>query len=603
MPADTIRAQLKGLHSSWCRDTNITIKTTDELKVYLERTKNYVVEFHEHKFKEMFDGEVYHFRFFYRNPWDWLLDLVSDPTLANNIVWYPSRNTLSSTEINNASATSFGTGTNGGICSILPVVAGIPHCVLLLLAWLDKGRVSSHTNMHPIIFRSLSLPSAIWNGSGNGGRELGGFMVQVQDRKDPDNRSQSAKILFAKFKRDIYHRVLQVIFVETMKQQASGGKCVPCGDAVDRVLFPRIPILSLDGEEACTCAATRSSLADFPCPCCLVHQDQLHNFFSTTLEFLLRTTVTMKAIYEQAQSECFKGAAEDLLQCHGLHSTENTFWSLEGSDPYEAISYDTLHADDTGKWGKHLWPLLQDTLPSQHFSPESMSKVPRWPGLKHFANVTTKDINDGQSWLDIEKMTSSSARMLTRKSMGNSARYFFHCPQNFVLTALEKLNKKYNKSFDYPKQHALWHSTPDICAKGPHSIYCTWIKEGFHQETREIYRPTPTSSLQMTSLDAIREAMAHVWITVNQYDAEISDRITALAKHADDLTFSDSALPMPLPPLHVPRELDGLLRHIAVQCLFPVSPPFRENRGHHTGTIVQKVSLAAKDPLEELPDT
>jgi hypothetical protein len=44
MPADTIRAQLKGLHSNWCRDTNITIKTTDELKVYLERTKNYVVE-------------------------------------------------------------------------------------------------------------------------------------------------------------------------------------------------------------------------------------------------------------------------------------------------------------------------------------------------------------------------------------------------------------------------------------------------------------------------------------------------------------------------------------------------------------------------------
>lgn len=107
-----------------------------------------------------------------------------------------------------------------------------------------------------------------------------------------------------------------------MKQQASSGKCVPCGDAVDRVLFPRIPVLSLDGEEACTCAATRSSLADFPCPRCLVRQDQLHNFFSTTLEFPLRTTATMKAIYEQARSEHFKGAAEDLLQRHGLHSTE-----------------------------------------------------------------------------------------------------------------------------------------------------------------------------------------------------------------------------------------------------------------------------------------
>lgn len=37
----------------------------------------------------------------------------------------------------------------------------------------------------------------------------------------------------------------------------------------------------------------------------------------------------------------------------------------------------------------------------------------------------------------------------------------------------------------------------------------------------------------MTSLDAIREAMAHIRMTVNQYDAEISDRIAALAKRAD----------------------------------------------------------------------
>jgi hypothetical protein len=51
-------------------------------------------KFHEHEFEEMFDGEVYHFRFFYRNPWNWLLDLVSDPTLADDIVWYPSRKYL-----------------------------------------------------------------------------------------------------------------------------------------------------------------------------------------------------------------------------------------------------------------------------------------------------------------------------------------------------------------------------------------------------------------------------------------------------------------------------------------------------------------------------
>ncbi|KAJ7803107.1 hypothetical protein B0H14DRAFT_2613671 [Mycena olivaceomarginata] len=65
MPANIIKAQLKGLHSNWCHDTNITIKTVEEPKAYLERTKNYVVEFHEHKFEEMFDGKVHHLRLFF----------------------------------------------------------------------------------------------------------------------------------------------------------------------------------------------------------------------------------------------------------------------------------------------------------------------------------------------------------------------------------------------------------------------------------------------------------------------------------------------------------------------------------------------------------
>ncbi|KAJ6499836.1 hypothetical protein DFH09DRAFT_1336383 [Mycena vulgaris] len=560
MPTDIIKAQLKGLHSNWCRETNIKIQTADELKTYLDRTKSYVVEFHEHKFDEVFEDEIHHFRFFYRNPWDWLLDLVSDPTLADDIVWYPSRKYLVIDGNRQRLRDEFCNADKWwDMQSTLPVVAGLPHCLVPLLAWLDKGRVSSHTNMHPIIFRPLFLPSAIRNGSGNGGGELGGFMVQVEDRKDPEDRSQAAKIRFAKFKRDVYHRVLKVIFVESLKWQASGGQCISCGDGRERVLFPRVPVLSLDGEEACTCAATRSSLADFPCPRCLVRQDQLHNFFSKTLNFSLRTTATMKAIYEQARGERFKGVAEDLLQRHGLHSTENAFWSLEGSDPYEAISYDTLHADDTGKWGRHVWPLLQDVLAATGLKgmvTANMSKVPRWPGLKHFNNVTTKDINDGQSWLDIEKcilpcvvqllpknsplVHAIRAHLLTRMMMG------LHCISEEQLKRKSayqeeygklcvKLNEKYNKSFDFPKQHALWHSTPDILSKGPHSIYCTRVNEGFHQETREIYGRLNKRNVdeQMTRLDATREGMARIRMTLNQYDAEISERIEALAKRAD----------------------------------------------------------------------
>jgi hypothetical protein len=37
-------------------------------------------------------------------------------------------------------------------------------------------------------------------------------------------------------------------------------------------------------------------------------------------------------------------------------------WDFRFSDPYKAISYDTLHSDDLGKWGKHLWDFLLTVL-------------------------------------------------------------------------------------------------------------------------------------------------------------------------------------------------------------------------------------------------
>jgi hypothetical protein len=37
-------------------------------------------------------------------------------------------------------------------------------------------------------------------------------------------------------------------------------------------------------------------------------------------------------------------------------------WDFRFADPYKAVSYDTLHSDDLGKWGKHLWELLLKVL-------------------------------------------------------------------------------------------------------------------------------------------------------------------------------------------------------------------------------------------------
>jgi hypothetical protein len=41
---------------------------------------------------------------------------------------------------------------------------------------------------------------------------------------------------------------------------------------------------------------------------------------------------------------------------------QHFLWDVRFSDPYSAYSYDTLHSDDLGKWGHHLWRLLLDEL-------------------------------------------------------------------------------------------------------------------------------------------------------------------------------------------------------------------------------------------------
>ncbi|KAJ7937983.1 hypothetical protein B0H13DRAFT_2398301 [Mycena leptocephala] len=79
-----------------------------------------------------------------------------------------------------------------------------------------------------------------------------------------------------------------------------------------------------------------------------------------------------------------------------------------------------------------------------------------------------------------------------------------------------------------PERPRLLRGVDRVHDKGPHSVYCTRVNEGFHQETREIY--ACLNKRNMTDLDAIREAMALIRMTVNQYDTEISKRIAELAE-------------------------------------------------------------------------
>ncbi len=165
----------------------------------------------------------------------------------------------------------------------------------------------------------------------------------------------------------------------SLRHRSHNGDAHLCADGITRVLYPGILIESQDAEEAAYFCGCRAAGANYPCPKCLVFHSDLHNIAGKFAE--LRTPENMKAVIVLASKAKTKGAREKILKDHGLHNVEvsriskelsvfhsdahhhtamaqHFLWDFKFSDPYRAYSYDTLHSDDLGKWGKHLWVLL-----------------------------------------------------------------------------------------------------------------------------------------------------------------------------------------------------------------------------------------------------
>lgn len=92
-----------------------------------------------------------------------------------------------------------------------------------------------------------------------------------------------------------------------------------CGDLIHRILFPGILIKAIDGKEACSSCAIRNAHANYPCPKCLVHRSQLDQLDQVSP---IRTTESMRAIYNEYLAAPNKTAAEAILVKSGLHATK-----------------------------------------------------------------------------------------------------------------------------------------------------------------------------------------------------------------------------------------------------------------------------------------
>ncbi|KAG2148877.1 hypothetical protein DEU56DRAFT_729847 [Suillus clintonianus] len=533
-----IDAQLQGMHNGWAIGSRITLRNHKDMERVLMAARAYVVQFQEGTVSAEYDEQTFTFKFPYRDPWEVYQSWITDPTLSQEINWYPVRKYLCEEGKDVAIYDDINTGTLWWeIQDTLPNVHGLPHCFLPAIFWLDKGMITKRVRKHPMLLRPAFLPRAIRNGSGNGGGILVGYMPVIRDPSDPSDRNSAGKIAFACFKREVYHKVLAVVF-GSLRSRGRCGEAMKCGDQVQRVIYPGIPIASVDSEESWALTSTRAGLADYPCPKCLVHNCSQHNLASV---FEPRTVEGMMQAYHDAMECQTKSGSERILQQNGLHKNVNFFWSLPHSDPYRAISYDKLHADDLGKFGKHLWRLLLSILEDLNVKGQltiNMRGVDRWSNLKHFLNVTTIEYADGTAFFDILRcLLPCIVQLLPKNSVLVNCLHAYaqirtmiqmRCMtedriqrlQGYIKTYMDycsRVSTQYEKNFDFLKQHLTTHIIPDIRQKGTLDNYDTRVGEGFHQEVQEAYKQTNCKNTepQMARIDENLEAVARIHMLID----------------------------------------------------------------------------------------
>ncbi|KAF8582945.1 hypothetical protein K439DRAFT_1349884, partial [Ramaria rubella] len=361
-------------------------------------------------------------------------------------------------------------------------------------------------------------------------------------------------VKLAQFKREVYHKVLAVIF-RSIKRCSRSGETVTCGDDITRVTYPGFLVQSVDGEEACTTCSTQGTQAKHPCPQCLILKEFLHLL---TKQFTPRTQKSMQEVYLQARNTASHAAAEDMLRNVGLHLIKNFFWRVRNYNPYRAFSWDMLQAFDSGDWGKHQWPLTLEILSpaDQTHLAKNMRQMPRWRGLKHFNAVSTTDFADGNSYRDILKcILPCLVNLMPRNSS------LVHCiricaclcmiaglhaitePQiQYISECLAKYEqycahvmKEYGKNYNYPKHHGLTHLAQDLQRKGATENYTTRPGKGFQQEVQQAYDQTNfrDTEQQMVHIDENQEAMARIRTAIDLHDKRLQ-QVSAAENATDD---------------------------------------------------------------------
>ncbi|KAK0434975.1 uncharacterized protein EV420DRAFT_1623707 [Desarmillaria tabescens] len=319
-----------------------------------DQASNLRTPFNKSSFTLKLKGKEYHYNVYHHCLLKWAVDLIQDPNLAPYFVW----DAIKLSKWNGKEFVRFWhepwTGDHfWNLQDTLPP-GGKLLCYIL---YANKTRLSSFETAqgYPVVVRCGNLPVDIRNGS-------------------------------------VWHAVFNFIL----------SLCWAELIHVFSVLF----ILSADYEEQTVMALTRGSGGKKPCPVCLVPDIEQNRLEA---EYEHRSREQVRSILQTVASMRRKMDQNELLSEFGLCNIENVFFNWDRADPYLALSFDPLHANDDGLFGKHLRTEVVARITNLGRSEWEQADAqirlfPWWRNLYHFeSGFMAVTFTDGGKYEDLSK--------------------------------------------------------------------------------------------------------------------------------------------------------------------------------------------------------
>ncbi|KAL1712551.1 hypothetical protein EV715DRAFT_277922 [Schizophyllum commune] len=504
---DQSASLLKLLKSAAERPKDLTVQTPKDLSDgwdLAEKTAK-IPKFVTETVTATFNGHKEQYAMYSTDVWGWVQSILTDPALAPFLAWDAQK--ISKFDGAEWERILDEPWTGDRWHKIQGQLPNSPDAkAVCLVAYADTAKLSGFgtAEAHPVFMEIANLPANIRHSDRWGGAILVGWLPYIKEDSD-----KSGKKWFVNLKTVIWHNSMAKL-LKDVENHAKSGVHLECGDGIIRWLFLCILILAADYEE-------QYEFFRVPCEQSTTVTERRHP---------VRTTESMKDVVVEAHAARTLEEGESILKDNGLRKVVNAFWQIKRSDPYDALSFDTLHSSASGLWGGHMFEVIKEHIEELGRSAvervdKCMNMMPSWRGLTHFESVMNIAFNDGTKYADMLKQFVFAAHVvLTPES--SPAGYRLLCaiaryvPVYMFMTldvntdrrvakgreCLAKFEEaiqayiKYvehddaygDKTWNFPKIHQHAHVFDDIEAKGAARNFGTKPFEKMHGRLRKIYK-------------------------------------------------------------------------------------------------------------------